>query len=78
MEKYVVTFNNKRNLLDDYEVIEGKTAKDALKKAYGKEYNRLTGDSARYADIILIKGEMRGNNIVYKGRYTQLCFGEVV
>lgn len=76
MTKYIVTYNGSQNLFYDYQVIEGKDAKDALKRAFGKVFHRLTGDAGRYATIILVKGEMRGNTQVIKGKYTMLCYEE--
>ena len=78
MNKYVVTYNSTKNLLDDYQVIEGKTPKEALKNAFNKEYKRLTGDAGRYATIILVKGDLKNNIIHYSGRYQMLCFGEAI
>lgn len=76
MNKYVVTYNSNKALLDDYQVIEGKNAKDALKKAFNKDYKRLTGDAGRHVSIILIKGDFRDNTIYYQGKYQLLCYGE--
>ena len=55
---------------------EGKNAKDALKKAFNKDYKRLTGDAGRHVSIILIKGDFRDNTIYYQGKYQLLCYGE--
>lgn len=76
MNKYVIMHIVNEPLLNDYQVIEGSTPKEALKKKFNKEYKRLTGDDARYATITLVKGDIRGNNIVYNGRYQLLCFAE--
>ena len=80
LNKYVVTYDSSKSLLSYYQVIEGKNPKDALKKAFNKDYERLTGDAGRYATIILIKGnyDPKGNNIIYTGRRCQrLCYGEI-
>lgn len=78
MNTYVIMYGgNNKNLLDDYEVIEGKTPKEALKKTYGKDYMRLTGEAGRYADIILMKGEVRNNTIYCEGKEQRLCFAEI-
>lgn len=77
INSYVVLYNDSKGLFDDNEMIEGKTAKEALKKAYNKNYKRLTGDAGRYANIILIKGYFENNVIHYDGKYNQLCFGEI-
>jgi hypothetical protein len=77
LNKYVVTYNDTENLFDPYKTIEGKNPKDALKKAFNKDYERLTGDRGRYANIILVKGEFdkENNSIIYNGRYQRLCYG---
>ena len=79
MDKWVITYNeigHGQKLIYDYETIEGKNAKDALKKTFGKEFNRLTGDAGRYAQIILVRGEYNAqkNRIEYNGRYQLLCY----
>ena len=78
MNKYVITYDSQKNILDDYQIIEGKNPKEALKKAFNKDYKRLTGEASRYATIILVKGDYnkQSNNIIYKGRYQLLCYGE--
>jgi hypothetical protein len=75
--KYVIIYNNNNDLFDEYQVIEGKTPKEALKKTFGKEFKRLTGDAGRYARIILVKGDYKNNTITPAGRYQTLCFSEV-
>ena len=77
INSYVVSFNDKQGLFDEYKTIQGKTAKEALKKAFNKDYKRLTGDAGRYANIILIKGYFENNTIHYVGKYQQLCYGEI-
>lgn len=82
MNKYVMTFNSIKNgdsLFIDYETIEGRTPKEALKSHFNKEFQRLTGDAGRYATVILVKGtyDKEKNNLHYSGRYQQLCFSEV-
>jgi len=77
INKYVVTYDVNKGLFDDYAVLEGKTPKEALKNAFNKDYERLTGDSGRYATIILIKGDFKNNTIMYEGRAIKLCFKEV-
>ena len=77
INSYIIMYNNQGNILDDYDTIQGKTPKDALKKAFNEDYERLTGDAGRYASIILIKGTYHDNNIYYEGRGSRLCFGVV-
>lgn len=83
MNKYVIMYNeitHGNKLMYDYETIEGKDPKDALNKHFGIDFKRLTGDSDRYSEVILIKGfyDHLTNNIVYPGkRVTQLCYGRV-
>jgi hypothetical protein len=80
MNKYVVMYNSidyGNNLMYDYEVIEGKTPKEALKNRFNKEFKRLTGDDGRYAEVILVKGDFRDNTVYHKGRYQQLCYGRI-
>jgi len=74
MNKYVVMYNRNKNLLDDYQVIEGKNPKDALKRAFSLNYERLTGEQSKYASIILVKGDFRNNTMYYEGRHQQLCY----
>jgi len=78
LNKYIVKYDSRKSIFDDYQVIEGKNPKDALKKAFNKDYMRLTGEASRYATIILVKGDYdkQSNNIIYKGRYQLLCYGE--
>lgn len=59
MDKWVITFNcidHGNSLLYEYETIEGKDAKEALKNRFNREFKRLTGDAGRYAEVILQKG----------------------
>lgn len=79
MNSYVVTYDDSVGLFDDYKVIQGKTPKEALKQAYNREFNRLTGDAGRYANVILLKGtyDKESNTIRYDGRGQRLCFGYV-
>jgi len=76
LNKYIVMYNRNKNLLDDYQVIEGKNPKDALKRAFSLNYERLTGEQSKYASIILVKGDFRNNTIYYEGRHQQLCYTE--
>lgn len=78
MQKWVLSFNDidhKNGLLYGYETIEGKNAKDALLKRFGKEFKRLTGEQGRYANVILIKGYFENNTIHCIGNGARLCFG---
>ncbi|MEG0898375.1 MAG: hypothetical protein RSF40_01515 [Oscillospiraceae bacterium] len=76
MNKYIVVFNDLRNnpLNEDYETIEGETAKQALKNRFKQNFKRLYGDEGRCAEIILVKGYFENNTIHPDGRYIQLCF----
>ena len=78
MKQYVVTYDNSKGLLADYQNIEGKTALDALEKAFGKKYKRLTGNAGRYATKILVNGyyNPHTNRIKVNGRYQMLCYEE--
>lgn len=80
MNTWVVMFANigsNTGLFADYEVIEGKTAMEALKARFNKEFQRLTGDMGRYASIILVKGsyDKSCNTLHYNGKYQRLCYG---
>lgn len=83
MNEYVIMYNeigHKGELLYDYETIQGKNPKDALKKHFGLNFKRVTGENRRYAEVILMKGfyDPLTNNIVYSGsRATQLCYSRV-
>jgi len=80
MNKYVISYDeltHGNSLIHEYEVIEGKTPKEALKTHFKKEFIRLTGDAGRYAKVILVKGDFRDNTIFYSGKYQQLCYGLV-
>lgn len=58
-DRWVITFNSIDNgnvIMYDYETIEGRNAKDALKNRFNREFKRLTGDDGRYAEVILQKG----------------------
>jgi len=77
MDKWVITFNGIEHgskLIYGYETIEGKNAKDALKKRFNKDFERLTGDNGRYAEIILQKGYFENNTIHLTGNGSRLCF----
>lgn len=77
MDKWVITFNSIEHgskLIYGYETIEGKNAKDALKKRFNKDFERLTGDNGRYAEIILQKGYFENNTIHLTGNGAKLCF----
>ena len=77
MNKYVIMYDSSKSIFSEYETIEGKTPKDALKKHFNKDFERLTGDAGRFATIILVKGELRGKTIYYPGKKCQrLCFKE--
>ena len=82
MNEYVIMYNeigHKGELLYDYETIQGKNPKDALKKHFGLNFKRVTGENRRYAEVILMKGfyDHLTNNIVYSGRAAQLCYSRV-
>jgi len=79
MDKWVVTYNsidNGNSLMYGYETIEGKNAKDALKKRFNIEFQRLTGDNGRYAEVILQKGYFENNTIHFTGNGARLCFAK--
>jgi hypothetical protein len=81
MNKWVITFNNISHgdkLLYSYETIEGKNAMDALKKRFGRQFKRLTGDSSRFANVILMKGYFADNSIHYVGKCQSLCYGVII
>jgi hypothetical protein len=73
------SIGHKNELLYGYETIQGKNPKDALKKHFDKDFQRLTGDARRYSDVILVKGtyNKESNNIILSGKYQQLCYGVV-
>ena len=80
METYVIIYNaldNKSSLCFCYENISGKNPKDALLLRFGKCFVRLTGDAARFAAVIIVKGtyEAETGTIIHKGRYMRLCYG---
>jgi len=62
-----------------YETIEGKNAKDALKKRFGVNFKRLTGDAGRYAEVILQKGFFisETNSIQLTSNGAMLCYERV-
>ena len=68
--------NLKKNgsLFDEYEHIQGKNPKEALKNHYNLDFKRAYGDEGRYADVILLKGHIKDRTIYPDGRYTQMCF----
>lgn len=78
MDKWVITYNsidNGNSLMYGYETIEGKNAKDALKKRFNLEFERLTGEAGNYAEVIIQKGYFEDNTIYYTGNGARLCFG---
>lgn len=78
--QWIITYNtidNGCSLMYGYETIEGKNAKDALNKRFNKNFERLTGDAGRYAQIILVKGYNVGNVFHYSGRYSMLCYSPI-
>lgn len=77
MKTWVLTYNDLggNSLSSSYETIEGKSAMDALLKRFGRKFQRLTGDAGRYANVILVRGYFRDNNIHYEGKYQRLCYG---
>jgi len=80
LETWVIAYNaldHQNNLMYDYETIRGKTAKDALKQRFGRDFTRLTGDAGRYAEIILYKGYFADNTIHLSGRGVQLCYAAI-
>ena len=80
MEKWVLSFNDidhQNELLYGYETIEGKNAKDALQKRFGKNFKRLTKEEGRCANVILIKGYFENNTIHCTSNGARLCFGIV-
>ena len=77
MNTWVISYNSiesGNSLMYEYETIEGKNAKDALKKRFNKDFKRLTGDDGRYAEVILVKGYFENNTIYYKGNGARLCY----
>jgi len=77
LNNYVITYNAIKNgdrLFNDYETITGKTAKEALKNHFRRDFQRLFGEDGRYADAIIVKGTFENNVIRYIGMYQQLCF----
>ena len=77
MNKYIIMYDASKSIFSDYQTIEGKTPKDALKKHFNKDFERLTDEEGRFATIILVKGELRGKTIYYPRKKCQrLCFKE--
>ena len=77
MESWVIEYNSLdhgNRLIYGYETIEGKNQKDALKKRFGKDFIRLTGDAGRYAEVILCKGYYANNTMHYKANGIMLCY----
>lgn len=78
MNSWVITYNGVDTagdiLYESYQTIYGRTASDALEKHYGKKFERASGDSARYADIILVKGVFDNGMIHTPARSQRLCF----
>ena len=79
MKTWVISYSalGDNELFDEYKTIEGRNALDALKRHFGVEFKRLTGDSGRYAEVILIKGYYKDNNIYCEGRCNRLCYSRV-
>ena len=82
MKQYVIMYNsidNRNSLLYDYETIEGKNPKDALNKRFDVDFERLTGESGRYAEIIIMGGhyDKESNNIYYTGKGLRLCYSRL-
>jgi len=81
MENYVITYNdidNRNPLGCGYENIVGKTPRDAINLRFGSKFRRVTGDAARFARIIIVKGAYcpDTNIIRSKGRHVLLCYSD--
>jgi hypothetical protein len=77
MDNWVITYNaidNGDKLIYNLETIEGKNAKDALKTRFKTNFNRLTGDAGRYAEVILQKGYFENNTIHLTSNGALLCY----
>lgn len=78
MNSYVITYNDidhGDHLLYEIETIEGKNPMDALKKRFKQPLKRLTGESGRYANVIITRGYFENNAIHYCRNCAQLCYG---
>lgn len=80
MKTYVILYNASKDILDQYQVIQGDTPMKALKNTFGRRrFTRVYKNDIRYATIILIRGRVEDGTIVYEGEYRQqLCYKEIV
>jgi len=76
INNYVIMYGSAESIYSNLKEIQGKTPIEALKNAYNKDYIKVYGDESRYSDMILIRGTIKNNTLIYEGKGTRLCFME--
>lgn len=74
MKNFVVEFAPDMRLMDGYETISGKTAKEAIEKRFGKSVKRVKWEDAVDCDFIVTTGtyDPKANMIHRHGN--KMCF----
>ena len=74
MKNYVVMFAPTVKLMDNFEIISGKTAKEAIEKRFGKPVKRVRWEDAADCDFIVTTGTYDSNaNVIYR-QGNKMCF----
>ena len=74
MKNFVVEFAPNMKLMNGFETISGKTAKDAIEKHFGKSVKRVGWEDAADCDFIVTTGTYDSDaNMIYK-QGNKLCF----
>ena len=74
MKNFVVEFAPDMRLMEGYETISGKTAKEAIEKRFGKSVKRVRWKDAADCDFIVTTGtyDPKANMIYRQGN--KMCF----
>lgn len=74
MKSFVVEFSPNMRIMEDYETIIGKTAKDAIEKRFGKPVKRVRYEDAENCDFIVTPGTYDSKvNIIHR-QGNRMCF----
>ena len=74
MKNFVVEFAPNMRLMEGYETISGKTAKEAIEKRFGKPVKRVKWEDAADCDFIVTTGTYDAEeNIIYR-QGNKMCF----
>jgi hypothetical protein len=74
MKNFVVEFAPNMRLMEGYETISGKTAKEAIEKRFGKPVKRVSWANAADCDFIITTGTYDPEENIIHRQGNRMCF----